>query len=152
MYSKKEAYSSVENSVSLTSQVKSPLQKLARRSSSSIKKEEEKSCICGMHIEGTVWIGCGKCGKWYHIDCVQLTGLSPDHIKMLTSWLCFQCVCSKFALDHDPPTHQRELDGSCVGCPIDGLRGLGIGGRPFPNCRWLFAYDCIQYHSRELID
>ena len=105
MYSKKEAYSSVENSVSVTSQVKSPLQKLARRSSSSIKKEEENSCICGMHIEGTVWIGCGKCGKWYHIDCVQLTGLSPDHIKMLTSWLRFQCVCSKFALDHDPPTH-----------------------------------------------
>ena len=51
-----------------------------------------------------VW-HCGKCGKWYHIDCVHLTGLSPDNIKMLTNWLCFQCVCSKFVLDHDPPIH-----------------------------------------------
>ena len=24
---------------------------------------------------------------------------------MLKNWLCFQYVCSKFAMDHDPPTH-----------------------------------------------
>ena len=52
---------------------------------------EENSCICGMHIEGTVWIGCGK---WYHIDCVHLTGLSPDHIKMLTNVCVFVQVSS----------------------------------------------------------
>ena len=27
----------------------------------------------------------------------------------------------------------RELAGSCVGCPIDGLRGFGHWGRPLPK-------------------
>ena len=46
-----------------------------------------------------------------------------------------------------------ELAGSCVGCPIDGIRGLGVVPPPSTaECRWLFADDDIQYHSRKLMN
>ena len=47
--------------------------------------------------------------------------------------------------------NQRRLVGA--GWQLCQVSNQRTQGRPLPSpiCRWLFAHDCIQYHSRKLI-
>ena len=46
---------------------------------------------------------------WYHIDCVYPTGLSTEHVKLLTKWLCVKCMASNFNSNYatDLPTRDE---------------------------------------------
>ena len=56
------------------------------------------------------------------------------------------------------PTKQRRLVGAGWQlCRVSTVQSTDSGGSragtaPSPICRWLFAHDCIQYHSRKLIN
>ena len=57
-----------------------------------VRKSGDSSCCCGNVVQGAVWISCTKCSAWFHIDCVHLTGLTTEHIKLLKKWVCLKCA------------------------------------------------------------
>lgn len=79
----------------------SPLRKSQRKGSGinsvqpNDKENNKMSDCCGKIMEGALWISCTKCFNWFHIDCVHLTGLSKEHVRLLKNWLCFQCMRTK---------------------------------------------------------
>ena len=78
----------------------------------------EKVCYCSNVVGGAEGICCRKCFEWYHLDCVNLTGLTVEHVKLMTSWLCFRCFNPEYICEIEIPTREavrkivrEELDG-----------------------------------------
>ena len=71
----------------------SPLRKAQRKAGS--------DCSCGKDIQGAVWICCMHCSKWFHIDCVYLTGLCKEHVKFLRNWQCISCMTGNLSAPVD---------------------------------------------------
>ncbi|KAL5256328.1 hypothetical protein ACHWQZ_G011524 [Mnemiopsis leidyi] len=57
------------------------------------KRREKDSCPCNQSL-GCWKIDCSKCGQFWHIDCVGLTGLDDKIINSLSQYLCPLCFVS----------------------------------------------------------
>ena len=41
------------------------------------------------------------CSKCFHIDCVYLTGLCKEHVKLLRNWQCISCLTGNLSAPVD---------------------------------------------------
>ena len=57
------------------------------------KRREKDSCPCNQSL-GCWKIDCSKCGQFWHIDCVGLTGLDDKTINSMSQYLCPLCFVS----------------------------------------------------------
>ena len=77
---------------------------LAAPGPSPLRKAQRKAgfdCSCGKDIQGAVWICCMHYSNWFHIDCVYLTGLCKEHVKLLRNWQCISCMTGNLSAPVD---------------------------------------------------
>ncbi|KAL5267817.1 hypothetical protein ACHWQZ_G004758 [Mnemiopsis leidyi] len=67
------------------------------------KRREKGSCPCNQSL-GCWKIDCSKCGQFWHVDCVGLTGLDDTVINSLSQYLCPLCFVSPV------PTTETTVD------------------------------------------
>jgi hypothetical protein len=70
-----------------------PLPDLATHQPVQQSMSETLLCVCRARLEdqtddGRFWIGCSKCGEWFHGDCMNITQLEAD---VLDDWYCPKC-------------------------------------------------------------
>ena len=51
-----------------------------------------EKCPCRKKKRGQTLIQCNTCARWWHIQCVGLTGLKDTEIALLRSWECPLCL------------------------------------------------------------
>lgn len=54
-----------------------------------------ETCPCGVEPDAATFIACMNCDQWYHVECVNLTGLSSKAGEYLR-WECPRCYVSPF--------------------------------------------------------
>ena len=62
--------------------------------------ETVKYCPCNVHVSDEISVSCDDCGKYWHLCCVGLSGLTEECVGKLTKWSCPDCFfsphCKKF--------------------------------------------------------
>ena len=51
-----------------------------------------EKCPCRKKKRGQSFIQCNTCARWWHLQCVGLTGLKETEIALLRSWECPLCL------------------------------------------------------------
>ena len=48
-------------------------------------------CPCKEYLSGELSVACENCGKYWHLCCVGLRGLTEDMVAALENWQCQDC-------------------------------------------------------------
>ena len=67
--------------------------------------ETVKYCLCNVHVSGEISVSCDDCGKYWHLCCVGLSGLTEECVGKLTKWSCPDCFFSP---------HCKKFLGACI--------------------------------------
>lgn len=59
------------------------------------------ACVCKTVKSGAVWVECeaDNCEKFYHVDCVNVAGLTKEAVELLVGWRCPLCYVSPHTPD-----------------------------------------------------
>ena len=66
-------------------------------------------CPCKEYLSGELSVACENCGKYWHLCCVGLRGLTEEMVAALENWQCQDCYrCPHSYLDKSQsvPTSQ----------------------------------------------
>ena len=84
------------------------------------EEDRPDGCPCGEERpEGEGMIECTKCHGWWHVDCVNLSGLDDAAVLQLTSWHCPMCYQSPFTPLHLIKTALGANPNATTGEPLD---------------------------------
>lgn len=61
-----------------------------------VQVDKRSACPCNDEITGSTYIECDNCKQWYHLECVNLVGLSTAAVGTMTEWRCPRCFLSPY--------------------------------------------------------
>ena len=63
-------------------------------------EDQTSFCPCNVYVAEEISVKCDECGKFWHLCCVGLSGLTEDCVEKLVKWSCPDCFftphCKKF--------------------------------------------------------
>ena len=83
--------------------------------------EDTDSCPCGVRQKKNVWkIDCSKCKRYWHADCLSMSGIKKDSINSMLDYLCPFCYIPPARFINDDPD-------VCFTCKnTDNIRNLAL--------------------------
>ena len=68
--------------------VKSPVKNASAQNTGEV---DLNYCPCKEYKTGELSVGCDNCGKYWHLCCVGLRGLTEEMVALLENWQCQDC-------------------------------------------------------------
>ena len=68
--------------------IKSPVKNLTTQNEGEVGYDY---CPCKQYLTGELSLACENCGKYWHLCCVGLRGLTEDMVAALENWQCQDC-------------------------------------------------------------
>ena len=72
-------------------------------------------CPCNVHVSEEISVSCDECGKFWHLCCVGLSGLTEECVGKLTKWGCPDCFFSPHCKKYQSPGLSNSNRGGDCG-------------------------------------
>ena len=87
--------------------VKSPVKNSSSKDEGEVDHEY---CPCNDYMTGELSVGCENCGKYWHLCCVGLRGLTEQMVGLLENWQCQDCYRCPHSYKENSPSVPSSSD------------------------------------------
>ena len=102
--------------------VKSPVKNSATQNEGEVGHDY---CPCKEYLSGELSVACENCGRYWHLCCVGLRGLTEQMVKLLENWQCQDCYqCPHSYLDKSQSVPSSSECGTIKVMVRDELKAI----------------------------
>ena len=91
--------------------VKSPVKNASAQNTGEV---DLNYCPCKEYKTGELSVGCDNCGKYWHLCCVGLRGLTEEMVALLENWQCQDCFRCPHSYVKKPPSVSSSSDSGTL--------------------------------------
>ena len=102
--------------------VKSPVKNSATQKEGEVGHDY---CPCKDYLSGELSVACENCGRYWHLCCVGLRGLTEQMVRLLENWQCQDCYqCPHSYLDKSQSVPSSSESGTIKVMVRDELKAI----------------------------